>query len=125
MSVKRVSVYFVPRLARVSLAVILAMALLVIMTITATHIRAAGGPIGAWKLDEGTGTTVADTSGNGDNGTIVRGRGRDSPAWVSAGHDAGTPFALDFDGSGTAGSASNTVNLGNAAIFDQMDNDTI
>jgi hypothetical protein len=125
MSVKKAAVYFMSRLARVSMAIILAMALLVTMAITATHTRAAGGPIGAWKLDEGSGTTVADTSGNGNNGTIVRGTGTGSPAWVSPGHDAGTPFALDFDGSGTQGSASNTVNLGNAAILDQMDNYTI
>lgn len=29
----------------------------------------APGPIGYWKLDEGTGSTVADSSGNGNNGT--------------------------------------------------------
>lgn len=104
----------------------LVIALLVVaLSIAVTHTYAAGGPIGAWKLDEGSGTTVADTSGNGNNGTIIQGTGTGSPAWVSPGHDAGTPFALDFDGSGVTGSATNSVNLGNAAILDQMDDYTV
>lgn len=87
--------------------------------------RAANGLIGEWKLNEGTGTTATDSSGSGNNGTIVRGTGTGSPSWVSPGHDAGTPFALDFDGSGAAGSASNTVNLGNSPNLDSMDNYTV
>lgn len=105
--------------------VLLATALIVTLAVAAAHIRAAGGPIGAWELDEGSGTTVADLSGNGNNGTIVQGTGTGSPAWVSPGHGAGTPFALDFDGSGVPASATNSVNLGNAAILDQMDNYTV
>lgn len=106
-------------------AVLLATLLIAALVIATTHIHAAGGPIGAWELDEGSGTTVTDLSGNGNNGTIVQGTGTGSPAWVSPGHGAGTPFALDFDGTGVAGSATNSVNLGNAAILDQMDNYTI
>lgn len=83
------------------------------------------GLIGEWKLDEGTGTTVADTSGNGNNGTIVRGTGTGSPAWVSPGHDANHPYALDFDGTGASSTATNSVNLGNSTILDQMNNYTI
>lgn len=105
---------------------VLVIALLVaFLSTTMVHTKAAGGPIGAWKLDEGSGTTVADSSGNGNNGTIIRGTGTGSPAWVSPGHDASMPFALDFDGSGAAASASNSVNLGNAATLDQMDNYTV
>lgn len=97
----------------------------VILAAAVGHSRAAGGPIGAWKLDEGSGTTAVDSSGNGNNGTIVQGTGTGSPTWVSPGHNAGTPFALDFDGSGATGSATNSVDLGNAAILDQMDDYTI
>lgn len=35
------------------------------------------GLIGKWNFDEGTGTTAADTSGNGNNGTLVNG-----PTWA-------------------------------------------
>lgn len=34
---------------------------------------AASGPVGVWKLDEGSGTTVTDSSGNGNNGTMLGG----------------------------------------------------
>ena len=42
----------------------------------------APGLIGRWGLDEGTGTTTADSSGAGNNGTLLNG-----PTWVP-----GTPF---------------------------------
>jgi fibronectin type 3 domain-containing protein len=47
------------------------------------------GPIGYWNLDEGTGTAAADTSGAGNNGTLVTG-----PVWI-AGKLAN---ALSFNG---------------------------
>jgi endonuclease/exonuclease/phosphatase family metal-dependent hydrolase len=43
-----------------------------------------------WKLDETSGTTAADSSGNGHNGTLTNG-----PAWTTAGTIGG---ALTFDG---------------------------
>jgi len=43
-----------------------------------------------WLFDEGSGTTAADTSGNGNPGTLTNG-----PTWTSSGH-AGA--ALSFDG---------------------------
>jgi len=46
--------------------------------------------VGWWKLDETSGTTAVDSSGNGKNGTLVGG-----PVWVT-GASAG---ALRFDGS--------------------------
>ena len=89
------------------------------------QVHAANGLIGDWKFDEGSGTTVADSSGNGNNGTIIQGTGTGSPAWVATGHDASRPYALDFDGSGTTATATNPVNLGNSTSLDQLDNYTI
>ena len=48
------------------------------------------GLIGYWSFDDGTGTTAADSSGNGNTATLVNG-----PSWVSSGEIAG---ALFFDG---------------------------
>src|SRR5690349_16688012 len=45
--------------------------------------------VGYWKLDDGTGTVAADSSGQGNNGTLVNG-----PTWT-AGKVGG---ALQFDG---------------------------
>jgi hypothetical protein len=47
--------------------------------------------VGWWKLDEGSGTTVLDSSGHGNNGTL-----RGNPQWV-VGHD---DDALQFDSVG-------------------------
>jgi hypothetical protein len=62
------------------------------------------GLVGHWKLDENSGTAAADSSSNNNNGTLVGG-----PTWVSGVNGS----ALHFDGSGAAGTASNTVNAGN------------
>ncbi len=47
------------------------------------------GLLGHWKLDEGSGTTASDSSGNGYHGTLVNG-----PSWV----DGRFEKALSFDG---------------------------
>jgi hypothetical protein len=52
---------------------------------------AGSGLVGWWKMDEGAGTTVHDSSGHGHDGTFVG-----SPTWVSG--KIG-PYALSFDGS--------------------------
>jgi hypothetical protein len=59
--------------------------------------------VGWWRLDEGSGTTAYDSSGNGNDGTILG-----NPQWVP-GKVGG---ALDFDGDG------DYVNCGNDPIFD-------
>ena len=59
--------------------------------------------VGWWRLDEGTGTTAFDSSGNGNDGTILG-----NPQWVP-GMIGG---ALDFDGDG------DYVDCGNDPIFD-------
>lgn len=47
------------------------------------------GLIGYWKFDEGTGTTVADASGNGHDGTLVNGLG-----WVTTGGESAGGLGL-------------------------------
>ncbi|MBP7051281.1 MAG: LamG domain-containing protein [Phycisphaerae bacterium] len=49
------------------------------------------GPVGHWRFDEGSGTTVADSSGNNFAGRLVG-----DPAWVPGKVGSG---ALSFDGS--------------------------
>src|SRR3990167_9554249 len=48
------------------------------------------GLVGYWAFDEGSGTTAGDSSGNGNNGTLVNG-----PTWTTGKVGSG---ALDFDG---------------------------
>lgn len=51
------------------------------------------GLVGYWKLDEKSGTTAADSSGQGNNGTLIN-----SPVWHPT--DGVVPGALNFDGVG-------------------------
>ena len=51
------------------------------------------GLVGYWKFDEGSGTTAADLSGSGNNGTLVNG-----PSWTQGQVNG----ALSFDGSKVA-----------------------
>ncbi|HCO93672.1 MAG TPA: hypothetical protein DIU00_06945, partial [Phycisphaerales bacterium] len=55
--------------------------------------------LGVWLLDEGKGDITVDTSGNGNNGTLIG-----SPNWVAG--QSGN--ALEFDGSGTYVDCGNT-----------------
>ena len=48
------------------------------------------GLVGYWNLDEGAGTTAGDSSGSGNNGTLVNG-----PTWTAGKVGSG---AVDFDG---------------------------
>src|SRR5207237_10264958 len=75
-----------------------------------------GGPItapqpnliGRWALDEGTGTTTADTSGRADNGTLTNG-----PTWVP-----GSPFVFSPWPAGNYGvKMAGTVAIGDYATF--------
>jgi len=52
------------------------------------------GLVGCWMFDEGSGTTAFDSSGNGNDGTLVLADGAVSPAWVSGKYGS----ALSFDG---------------------------
>ena len=57
-----------------------------------------GGLVGFWKLDEGSASTAADSSGNNLHGTIAG-----NPVWI----DGPAGYALQFDGDG------DYVDLGN------------
>jgi len=73
------------------------------LTTTSAGQDIAEGLVAYWPLDEGAGTTTADASGNGNDGTFV-----DAPVWVSGKFGS----ALDFDGSNDA------VDCGNPPILD-------
>jgi hypothetical protein len=62
-------------------------------------------PVGHWTLDEGSGTTIADSSRNGNDGTLV-----DNPVWDIAWITGVSGGAIECYGVGTA--------LGNGDYFD-------
>lgn len=64
-------------------------------------------PIGYWPFDESSGTTAADTSGVGNNGTLQNG-----PVWVAG----RVNNALSFDG------VNDVVNMGSPGVFDYPPN---
>lgn len=68
------------------------------------------GLIGYWKLDETSGTTVMDSSGNGNNGTMQY----MSPATDRVSGKFGN--ALDFDGN------NDRVSFGTPALFNNLNN---
>jgi hypothetical protein len=68
---------------------------------------ASSGPAGAWSLDEGTGTAVADSSGHGNDGALSGGA-----TWTT-GH-SGT--ALSFDGSTGQVKVPNSASLEPATV---------
>ena len=79
----------------------LARGLLVAFILLCGPAFAQSGPVGWWKLDEGSGTTTADSSGNAHNGTLTN-----SPTWTTG---RVGPSALTFNGTtaqvGVSGSA--------------------
>ena len=69
---------------------------------------APGGMVGYWKFDETSGTSAADSSGNGNNGTLTN-DGGGLPNWTSG--KVGN--ALSFDGG-------NLVTWGNVAAMNSL-----
>jgi len=65
--------------------------------------------VGHWTLDDGSGTVAADSSGNGNDGTIVG-----NPTWIPG--VGGT--ALEFHGLGVAGGGGDYIDCGNDASLD-------
>jgi hypothetical protein len=70
---------------------------------------ARGELVGHWKLDEGSGLKAADSSGKGNEGTIVN-----NPTWIDGVQGA----ALEFHGLGAAGGGGDYINCGNDASLD-------
>ena len=71
-------------------------------------------PVGHWTLDEGSGTTVADVSGNGNDGTIMDNPDLENPTWI----DGISGSALEFHGTGVAGTGGDFIDCGNDASLD-------
>ena len=79
--------------------------------------------VGWWKLDDGSGTTAIDSSGNGNDGTLTAGTAG-FPEWKTTGDDFRAGMgALEFHGGGAAGEG-DFVDCGNSAIFDITENIT-
>jgi len=70
---------------------------------------ALGEMVGHWKFDEGAGTKAADSSGKGNNGTLVN-----DPTWTQ-GVEGG---ALEFHGLGLASGTAGHVNVPHSASLD-------
>jgi hypothetical protein len=62
---------------------------LIIMLMVIGTVSADPSLVGHWKFDEGTGTTAFDSSGNGNDGTLING-----PIWTTG----VIGQALEFDG---------------------------
>ena len=65
--------------------------------------------VGHWTLDEGSGGTVFDSSGNSNDGTIVN-----NPTWI-AGMSGG---ALEFHGLGVSGGGGDYIDCGHSDSLD-------
>ncbi len=72
------------------------------------------GPIAHWKLDEGAGTTAADSSKNANNATLSFG-----PTWSSDVPGTANPSSLRFDG------VDDSLNVGSPAVLDNLRTFTI
>ncbi len=79
------------------------MSLCVVLTIAA---NVSAELMGHWKLDEGSGTTTADSSGKSNNATIIG-----NPKWVTG----VSGLALEFDGDDRV-----HHNLWNVIVFDDL-----
>ena len=68
-------------------------------------------PVAYWKMEEGTGTTVSDSSGHG-HASLFPG-GTSNPTWSSdvPSTISGTSFSLDFDGSDDYISAEDVIEM--------------
>jgi hypothetical protein len=86
------------------------------------------GPIAWWKLDEGSGTTAADASGNGSTGTLQGvtwatghlGEGVMFPGVTDTDVAIGTPAILDIGGSMTITAWANAASFHLLTNFDDV-----
>ena len=63
---------------------------------------AASPPVGDWKMDEGSGAVLVDSSTSGNNGTIAG-----NPTWVAGQHGQ----AIRFDGTGDYATVPDSASL--------------
>jgi len=70
--------------------------------------------VGHWKLDDGSGTTVSDSSGNGNDGTITDNPDFDDPTWIPG--IGGT--ALEFHGDTSVYGSANYIDCGHSPSLD-------
>jgi len=70
--------------------------------------------VGHWKLDEGSGTTAFDVSGNGNDGTLTDNPDFDDPTWIPG--ISGT--ALEFHGDTSVYGSSNYIDCGHSPSLD-------
>lgn len=64
----------------------------ILMCSTFSHADVTDGLVGWWKLDEGSGVTTSDSSGQGNTGTLTNG-----PTWVSGKRNGGISFDASDD----------------------------
>jgi len=77
-----------------------------------TALTSAGGLVGHWNFDEGSGLVAADSSGYGNDGRLA-----DGTVWLQ--DQARPPFVLFFDG------LNNHVNVGNSPSLNPSDQITL
>ncbi|MBE3144258.1 MAG: LamG domain-containing protein, partial [Planctomycetes bacterium] len=70
------------------------------------------GSVGCWKLDETSGLTAADSSGSGNNGTLVNG-----PTWNPTGGQIGGALAFDGTDDYVNLGTDSSLNFGSAEPF--------
>ncbi|MFB0553817.1 MAG: LamG-like jellyroll fold domain-containing protein [Phycisphaerae bacterium] len=70
--------------------------------------------VGHWRLDEGSGTTVYDSSGNGNDGTFLDNPDFDDPTWIPG--ISGT--ALEFYGDTSVYGSVNYIDCGHSSSLD-------
>jgi hypothetical protein len=71
--------------------------------------------VGHWTLDEGSGSTVADVSGNGNDGTITNNPDFDDPSWIAGYKGAG---AMEFYGDPSTYGTADYVEISNSSSLD-------
>ena len=70
--------------------------------------------VGHWTLDDGSGTTAIDSSGNGNDGTLMDNPDLENPTWIP-GIRGG---AMEFYGTGAALTGGDHLDCGNDASLD-------
>jgi hypothetical protein len=80
---------------------------LILVLITAGS--ASADLVGHWTLDDGSGDTITDSSGNGNDGTITG-----NPTWI----EGRSGLAMEFHGLGAPGGGGDYIDCGNNASLD-------